>query len=123
MWLSDSYPSDILNECHRVEKIACCRRDICEYLPRIYARQSRRVDHIFPRFFTVSSLTVQWIAAIAFLLFLPMICVHHNDLETTDGATCLSLYSLAERQKMVMDHLERKNQLGRSSPLRIISLS
>lgn len=51
-----------------------------------------RVDHIFPRFFTVSSLTVQRIAAIAFLLFLPMICVHHDDLETTDGATCLFLF-------------------------------
>lgn len=60
-------------------------------VPRICARRRERVDHIFPRFFTVSSLTVQRVAAIAFLLFLPMVYVHHDDLETVDGATCLSL--------------------------------
>lgn len=65
-----------------------------------------RVDHIFLSFFTSSSLTVQRVAAIAFLLFLPMICVHHDDLETTDGATCLSLFigRALKNGREIVDH-------------------
>lgn len=122
MWLSDSHSGDILNECHRVERIACCPREIREYLPRIYARRSQRVDHIFPRFFMMSSLTVQWIAAIAFLLFLSMICVHHNDLETTDGATCLSLF-IGRMVKSDHESFGTEESSGRSFSLLIILLS
>jgi len=62
-------------------------------VPRIYTHQLKHVDHIFFKFFhTMDSSAVQRVAAIASSLFLLMICDRHDDLETTDGATCLLLF-------------------------------